>query len=215
AEGMNVLTVGATHEDGDTATFRPNWIDPADPGFPSPINAQGQGYKRSVKPDVLAPGGRTALVKPMLDADTELALPRVAYGPGQLVATPGPTAGDVSATVPNRGTSNATALLSLAAALLAPVLAALPETEGGEALDQVAEALWLKALLVHGARWGAAGDAYQALFKTPDNGNKLAEYLTRLLGFGRVDLDAVRECTATRVTALAGGTLAAEAGAEH
>jgi len=215
AEGMNVLTVGATHEDGDATALRPNWIDPADPGFPSPINAQGQGYKRSVKPDVLAPGGRAALVKPVLDAATELTLPRVAYGPGQLVATPGPTAGDVSATVPNRGTSNATALVSRAAALLAPVLAELRESEGGEALDQVAEALWLKALLVHGARWGQAGDAYQALFKTPDNGSKLAEYLTRLLGFGRVDLDAVRECTETRVTALAGGTLAAEAGAEH
>lgn len=215
AEGMNVLTVGATHEDGDATALRPNWIDPADPGFPSPINAQGQGYKRSVKPDVLAPGGRAALVKPVLDAATELPLPRVAYGPGQLVATPGPAAGDVSATVPNRGTSNATALVSRAAALLAPVLAELRESEGGEALDQVAEALWLKALLVHGARWGQAGDAYQALFKTPGNGNKLAEYLTRLLGFGRVDLDAVRECTETRVTALAGGTLAAEAGAEH
>jgi len=215
AEGMNVLTVGATHEDGDSTALRPNWIDPADPGFPSPINAQGQGYKHSVKPDVLAPGGRAALVKPVLDAATELAMPRVAYAPGQLVATPGPTAGDVSATVPNRGTSNATALMSRAAALLAAVLAELRETEGGEALDQVADALWLKALLVHGARWGEAGDAYQALFKTPDNGNKLAEYLTRLLGFGRVDLDAVRECTATRVTALAGGTLAAEAGAEH
>lgn len=215
AEGMNVLTVGATHEDGDSTALRPNWIDPADPGFPSPINAQGQGYKRSVKPDVLAPGGRTALVKPVLDAETELAMPRVAYGPGQLVAIPGPTAGDVSATVPNRGTSNATAIMSRAAALLAPVLAELRETEGGEALDQVAEALLLKALLVHGARWGEAGDAYQALFKTPDNGNKLAEYLTRLLGFGRVDLDAVRECTETRVTVLAGGTLAAETGAEH
>lgn len=215
AEGMNVLTVGATHEDGDSTALRPNWIDPADRGFPSPLNAQGQGYKRSIKPDVLAPGGRAALVKPVLDKETELTIPRVTYRPGQLVATPGPAAGDVSATVPSRGTSNATALMSRAAALLAPALAELRETEGGEALDRVAEALWLKALLVHGARWGEAGDAYLALFKTPDNGNKLAEYLTRLLGFGRVDLDAVRECTETRVTALAGGRLAAEAGAEH
>lgn len=46
--------------------------------------------------------------------------------------------------------------------------------------------MWLKALLVHGARSGEAGDAYQALFRTPWNGNKLAEYLARLLGFGRV-----------------------------
>lgn len=215
AEGMNVLTVGATHEDCDSTALRPNWIDPAELGFPSPINAQGQGYKRSVKPDVLAPGGRTALVKPVLDAEAELALPRVTYGPGQLVATPGPMAGDVSATVPNRGTSNATALLSRAAAFLAPVLDGLRETEGGEALERVAEALWIKALLVHGARWGEAGAAYRALFKTPDNGNKLAENLTQLLGFGRVDLEAVRECTKTRVTALAGGTLAANAGAKH
>jgi hypothetical protein len=215
AEGMNVLTVGATHEDGDSTSLRANWIDPVLPGFPSPINAQGQGYKRSVKPDVLAPGGRAALVKPVLDAVTELALPRVAYAPGQLVATPGPVVGDVSATVPNRGTSNATALMSRAAALLAPVLAELRETEGAEALDHVADAVLLKALLVHSARWGEAGEAYRALFKTPDNGNRLAEYLTRLLGFGRVNVEAVRECTEKRVTALGGGTLAAEAGAEH
>lgn len=216
AEGVNALTVGAIHEDGDSTTLRPNWIDPAKPGFPSPINAQGQGYKRSVKPDVLAPGGRVAFVRPLSNSVTNLGLPNVAgYRPGQLVATPGPIAGDLNATTPARGTSNATALMSRAAALLTPVLNELRESKGGEALQQVADAVWLKALLVHGARWGEAGDAYQALFRTSDNGSKLTEYLTRLLGFGRVDLEAVRECTATRVTALAGGTLAAEAGAEH
>jgi hypothetical protein len=216
AEGMNVITVAAIHEDNDPGTLRPNWIDPANPGFPSPINAQGQGYKRSVKPEVLAPGGRVALEAPFLDSGTELALPRVGtYGPGQLVATPGSTAGDVSATVPSRGTSNATALMSRAAALLAPVLAELRQGEGGQVIDQVAEAIWLKALLVHGARWGEPGDAYQGLFRTPDNGKKLAEYLTRLLGFGRFDLAAVRECSESRVTALTGGILAAETGAEH
>ncbi len=215
AEGMNVLTVGAIHEDSDPTPLRPSWIDPAIFGFPSPINAQGQGYRRSVKPDVLAPGGRVALLRPLQDSDTELSMPRVAYGPGQLVATPGPTAGDVSATVPSRGTSNATALMSRAAAFLAPVLAELRESEGGQILNRLAEAIWLKALLVHGAGWGEAGEAYQALFKTRNNSNELAEYLTRLLGFGRVDFDAVRECTETRVTALAGGTLTAETGAEH
>lgn len=216
AEGVNVLTIGATHEDRDPTAIRPNWIDPANFEFPSPINAQGRGYKRAVKPDVLAPGGRAALAKPFLDTETKLALPRVAsYSPGQLVATAGPTAGDVRATVASRGTSNATALMSRAAALLAPVLSELRRTEGGEALDQVADALWLKALLVHGARWGAAGDAYRALFRTPDNGGKLAEYLSGLLGFGRIDLEAVGKCTSTRVTALAGGTLAVDAGAEH
>ncbi|MBF0155345.1 MAG: S8 family peptidase [Magnetococcales bacterium] len=215
AEGMNVLTVGAVHEDHDPATVRPNWIDPAKPGFPSPINAQGQGYKRSVKPDVLASGGRVAFERPLLGTVTELSLPRVVYAPGQLVATPGPTPGDVTATVPTRGTSNATAIMSRAAAFLAPMLDELREMEGGHILDQIPEAVWLKTLLVHGARWGEAGIAYQTLFQTPDNGNKLPEQLTRLLGYGRVDLDAVRECTATRVTVLAGGKLVVDAGAEH
>lgn len=215
AEGMNVLTVGAIHEDSDPATLRQNLIDPANFGFPSPLNAQGQGYKRSVKPDVLAPGGRVALVKPIVDSRTKLSLPSVTYNPGQLVATPGAVGGDLRATVPTRGTSNATAIMSRAAAFIVPVLDDLRDSEGGYVLNQVADAIWLKALLVHGARWGAAGNAYQILFKTSDNGNKLAEYLTRLLGYGRVNIDAVRECTENRVTALAGGILAAETGAEH
>ncbi|MBF0625095.1 MAG: S8 family peptidase [Magnetococcales bacterium] len=216
AEGMNVLTVGAVHEDHDPTTVRPNWIDPAKFGFPSPINAQGQGYRRSVKPDVLAPGGRAAFDRPVLDSATKLTLPKVdTYGPGQLVATPGSTPGDVTATAPTRGTSNATAILSRAAAFLSPVLDELREMEGGHILGQIPKAVWLKALLVHGARWGEAGEAYRTLFQTPDNGKTLAAQLTRFLGYGRVDLDAVRECTATRVTALVGGSLAIDRGAEH
>ena len=215
AEGMNVLTVGAVHDDHDSSAMRPTWVDPARRGFPSPLNAQGQGYKRSVKPDVLAPGGRLALQQPLLSTDTELGHPRVTYGPGQLVATPGATAGDLTATVPNRGTSNAAATVSRAAALLIPVLDELRGAEGGDSLSAVPDAVWLKALLVHGARWGEIGEEYMALFKTPANSKKLAEYLTRLLGFGRVDLDAVRECTESRVTALAGGVLAAGSAYEH
>jgi len=215
AEGMNVLTVAAIHADEDPSNVRTSWIEAAAPGFPSPVNAQGQGYKRSVKPDVLAPGGRVAFLRPVLDSETELKYPRVSYNPGQLVATPGTTQGDVTATVPTRGTSNATALMSRAAAFVVPVLDELRQMDGGEVLNTVPDALWLKALLVHGARWGKVGEAYEDLLKSADNSNKFAEYLTRLLGYGRVDLDAIRECTEHRVTALAGGSLEADAGAVH
>lgn len=215
AEGINVLTVGAIHEDKDPAAVRPNWIDPTQRGFPSLTNAQGQGYKRSVKPEVLAPGGRAALMRPLLETASELKLPNVMYGPGQLVATPGPTAGETTATVPNRGTSNATALMSRAAAFIVPVLSNLRDSEGGQVIDQVPLAIWLKALLVHGARWGDLGNAYHGLFKTPENSTKIAEYLSCLLGYGCVDLDALGECTTSRVTALAGGMLRPETGAEH
>ena len=215
AEGMNVLTIGAVHEDGDPAAIQGTRIDPAKSGFPSPINAQGQGYKRSVKPDILAPGGRVAFIQPLMDTATELKLSHNSNGPGQLVATPGLMQGNVNATVRNCGTSNATALVSRAAAFLAPMLDELRELEGGHVLDRIANAVWLKVLLVHGARWGEAGDFYETLLKTPENGKKITEYLTRLLGFGSVDLDAVYECTKTRVTALAGGILAVKTGAEH
>jgi hypothetical protein len=87
--------------------------------------------------------------------------------------------------------------------------------EGGEALGAIPYAVWLKALLVHGARWSEVGDTYQELFRTPENGKKLTEYLTRFLGFGRVELDTVGECTSTRVTALASGHLATDEGAQH
>ncbi len=215
AEAMNVLTIAASHEDNDPTTLRSTWIDPVNFGFPSPINAQGQGYKRSIKPDVIAPGGRVAYERPLQNSKSSISLPHAAYGPGQLVATPGQTPGDLSAAVPSRGTSNATAIMSRAAAIVAPVITELRGLEGGSTLEAIPDAVLLKALLVHGARWGEIGTSYQALFRTRDTGNKLAEYLTRLLGFGSVDLNAVRECTEARVTAIAGSTLAKEAGAEH
>lgn len=215
AEAMNVLTVGSLHEDGDTAKLRTDFIDPTKPGFPSPINGQGQGYKRSIKPDILAPGGRIALKKPRVEIETELQLAESEYIPGQLVATPGPVPGVLNATAPTRGTSNATALIARAAALIVPLLEEMRGSEGGHLLEPVSDAVLLKTLLVHGAHWGEAGDEYLSLFKTPENGNKISEYLTRFLGFGGVDLYRVQECTETRVTALAGGTLAAETGAVH
>lgn len=215
AEGMNVLTIGALHEDADPTAIRPNMLDPTEFGHPSIMSAHGPGYKRSIKPEIFAPGGRVALNQPLLYSETELSFPNINYGPGQLVATPGVTSGDIMATVPDRGTSNATALMSRAAAFLVPMLDELRNTEGGNVLESVPNAVWLKALLVHGAQWGRAGKTYDALFRTPHNGNKLAEYITHLLGYGCVDVQTVSECTTTRVTALAGGRLAAETGAEH
>ncbi len=147
---------------------------------------------------------------------TTIALPQIAsYNPGQLVATPGLTPGDLAAVAPTRGTSNSTALMSRAAAFLIPVLDELRGLEGGQALDEAPDATWLKVLLVHSAQWAELGTAYQTLLRTPENAGKLSEYLTGLLGFGRVDVDTVRECTATRVTALACGNLAPDSGYEH
>jgi hypothetical protein len=174
AEGLNALTVGALHDDASSGDGPSSWINPyVDGSLPSPINAQGLGYRRSIKPDVLAPGGRI-VVQNLLGSATPATL-NVYNGtlpPGQLVAAPGRTAGDTSATWCTRGTSNATALVSRGAALLNDVLEELRSEPSGTIIDTVPRAVWMKALLAHGAEWGAAGPVLEGILKTAANSRR-------------------------------------------
>ena len=207
AEAVNALTVAATHEDASTEPPPPEWSDPYTPtGLPSPINAQGMGYRRGIKPDVLAAGGRIVVRRALTGGATLEAYDR-ALPPGQLAASPGATPGDQEAVRHSRGTSNATALVSRACALLYDVMDELRQEPGGEVIDGLPRAVWLKALIAHGAEWGTAGTILTGTLKDKNNSRQFKEYVTRLLGYGAVDLNRVKECTARRVTALGGGTL--------
>lgn len=209
AEAANALTVGALQDDASTGGSPTQWTHPyVSPGLPSPINAQGMGYRRAVKPDVLAPGGRV-MVQEYLGS-TERATLEIydrTLPPGQLAAAPGRTPGDRGAAWHSRGTSNATALVSRAAGLLYDVLEELRGEPGGEIIDTVHRSVWLKALVAHGADWGYAGTILDGILRSTDNSRQFNEHLTRLLGYGAVDIGRVRECTAYRVTALSGGVL--------
>ncbi len=217
AETINGLTVAASHHDEGELVEWPYWLDPAPAGFPSTYNRHGPGYRRALKPDLLAPGGRVVLRKPVLDSQQSLKIVDHPNAPGQCVAAPGARSGDLNATTKVLGTSNATALMSRAGALLIPILDELRASvsDGASLPHNVPDALWIKALLVHRARWGSAGAHYQHLFETPENKKQLRNQLGRFLGCGLVDSDPLRECTSTRVTALSGGSLRAEAGALH
>lgn len=207
AESLNALTVGATHADASLGQ-PPGWIDPIESGLPSPVNAQGMGFRRTVKPDVLAPGGRLALQKSLVDsANAELEPYTLAGVPGQRVAAPGPAPGDVNAVRHTRGTSNATALISRSAAFLQEVLDDLRSQPDGDVIDDVPRAVWLKAMIAHGADWGTAEARLSAILRDSSNSRQFKEYVSRLLGYGAVDTDRVSECTAWRVTALGGGEL--------
>ena len=217
AETINGLTVAASHHDEGELVEWPYWLDPAPAGFPSTYNRHGPGYRRALKPDLLAPGGRAVLRKPVLESEQSLKIVDHPNAPGQCVAAPGARSGDLNATTKVLGTSNATALMSRAGALLIPILDELRASvsDGASLPQDVPDALWIKALLVHRARWGSAGAHYQHLFETPENKKQLRNQLGRFLGCGLVDSDPLRECTSTRVTALSGGSLRAEAGALH
>jgi hypothetical protein len=218
AEAMNALTVGALHADADTSVHPPSRIDALPMGYPSPLNAHGPGYRRSIKPDLLVAGGRLLFERPVVDDQTQLRPVRVAAAPGMEAASPGAVAGDLSHTTKGPGTSNATAMLSRVGAFLAPVVSELRVGEGGAVLSDVPDGVILKALLAHGARWGGLGSAMKKHFGNGDDGestDKLNEGLTRLLGFGALEVSNVAECTPTRVTAIGVGALEAEGGAEH
>ena len=123
------------------------------------------------------------------------------------MAAPGPTPGDLSYAWYTRGTSNAAALASRTASQLYDVLEELRQGAGGEIIEGVPYAVWLKALLVHGANWSNAGDVLRQALLTPQNSQQFKEYVTRLIGYGMIDPVRVIECTEQRITALGGGLL--------
>jgi hypothetical protein len=135
--------------------------------------------------------------------------------PGIEVAAPGAHHGDVTHTTKTRGTSNAAALLTRAGAMLAPVLSELRLGEGAAALAGIPDAVVMKALLAHGARWGELGTTIHGHFGAIANADNRTERVTRLVGFGRLEIDDVAECSTTRVTGVGSGALAANEGAEH
>ena len=207
AEAVNALTVASIHEDASTGPPPPGWKDPyTTTGLPSPINGQGMGYRRGIKPDVLAAGGRIVVQRALVD-ETTLEFYDRTRPPGQQVASPGADLGDQGAVRHLRGTSNATALVSRACGLLCDVMDELRQEPGGEIVDSLPRAVWLKALVAHGAEWGEAGRILTGLLKNQDNSRQFKEYATRLLGYGAVDISRVQECTTRRVTALGGGML--------
>lgn len=208
-EAVNVLTVGAIHSDASTDAPPPNTTPPfVNQELPSLINAQGMGYRRGIKPEALLPGGRLVLRESLTQTqNARFEVLVQSRAPGQRVAAPGPTPGDLAYTWHTRGTSNATALASRFASQFYDVLEELRNESGGEVIDALPRSVWIKALLVHGASWGPAGDLLYQILRTPQNSRQFKEYVTRLLGYGALDPARVRECTQYRATALSGGLL--------
>lgn len=146
AESVNAITVGAVHDDASNAVAQGYLVDPTD-GCPSisPMTATGSGYRRSIKPDILAHGGRAFFVDGVT-AQEEIKLRGVsALGPGLKVATP---AGRTETYV--TGTSFAAALVSRQAARLHDVV---DEIAAGIVPTRRQRAAAIKALLVHGTAW--------------------------------------------------------------
>jgi Subtilase family len=197
AEAVNALTVGAVHADHSTEAIPPRSIDPyVDEGLPSPVNAQGMGFRRAIKPEVLSYGSRVVLTERLPQSmQATLDICQGTLPPGLKVAAPGAVRGEEAAAWHTSGTSNAAALTSRVAARLYDLLDELRREPGGELIDTVSAAVWLKTLLTHGADWGTAIAILEWLLKNAGNSRQFKEYVTRLLGYGWIDSTRVSECT--------------------
>jgi hypothetical protein len=143
AESINALTVGAIHDDAAQGAPIGYRVDPND-GLVSvsPVSATGSGYRRSLKPDLAAPGGRAYFASGGPTTDIVNFRPASAAGPGIKVASP--RASRETYTI---GTSVSAALVSRQAARLYDVIDSVTD---GTPISRRQRASAIKALLVHG-----------------------------------------------------------------
>jgi len=212
AEAINALTIGAAHSDH----VAPNGhgalaLDPYDSrALPNVSSALGLGYRGTVKPDILFPGGAEHIRATSTDAPIDVVpvhQPARFFGIG--VAAPGP-AGETNRRLNISGTSAATALATHAALRILEQLEELPRDPVHPAIDPQHVSLILKALLLHSARWDpAVTDALKSVVNGDGtlHWTREREELTRVLGFGIANVDRVLDCAATRATLLGWGAL--------
>ena len=217
AESMNSLTVGALFKDGElgsTCSQSPSsyLLLPCSDGLPNPISSIGRGLNRSIKPDLLYNGGRDYVWE--TPGNTNMVRWRrgpASQPPGILAAAPADVVGGGARVSYSMGTSSAAALISHEACKCYDTLSSIfsddHQNGPGEIPSEYA-ALLLKAMLVHGAKWGSqlADFIRQALGWR----GRAADDLHRWLGYGIPDFSRVAECAKNRVTLVGYGELSVD-----
>ncbi len=187
AEGINVLTVGAIHEDNSSTTPpRHGVFLMGSNRMPACYSRQGPGVRGGVKPDILVSGGRQLRTIDFgfnQPRSQMLRIRETSTAPGFEVAIPAPIVAGASAYGFTRGTSISAALTSRAAARIYEAIEdGLIEGEF-PTVEQMPAVL--RALLVHRASWGPAGLAVGSLY----SGIKAKSACRRMLGFGLVEYE--------------------------
>ena len=210
AEAVNVLTVGAIHADAAVIEQSDTVIDAIPLGMPAAYGAVGFGHRRSVKPEILMPGGRQLFQRPLPDATggpvNLIEARHSATGPGVLVAAPAP-AGGSNGIAFSCGTSNSTALASRAANEIFDVLGAIPPADEFAFPDAQYHPVLAKTLLVHAAEWGNSGRVLQTLLDLEPRSAR--RDMTQVLGYGSVVPEHVATAARTRVVLLGAGSISA------
>lgn len=213
AESVNALTVGSSHSDqlDEQTGVRKGYIfdvlprlSGEDVVFPSPINPLGGGFRRAMKPDILAPGGRQ-LYQEGMGTNSGFRIFKGTRPPGVKAAAPGEN-GQLDAYKHSRGTSNAAALLTHSAGHLLSLIDELQQQSGGSQIEDKHIPVLLKALLVHSAQ--RSKKALHEFQEVCGQHQKKSNYLAELFfGYGVVGYQRVMQCTQQRAIVVGVGAI--------
>jgi len=220
AESVNALTVGALHAQSAANGSTGNHVDLLrGAALASPVGTVASGFRRSVKPEILVPGGRRHYAPRLqtgMPTNAEFQITPVLAQPGQLVAACHPAGTSNQHAARACGSSNAAALTTRRAAQMIEQLRELQAEPGGAALTDARMAVILKAMLVHGASWDDRYAIFDQVFNGPDSGSerwwRIKRACAQFLGYGPADFDRGTVCSDQRVIVLGCGELKAEEG---
>jgi len=208
AEAINALTIGAIHADQVEIDLPDTVLDVVPPGLPASYSPVGFGYRRSVKPDVLLPGGRQVFGAPPPSETGPIELSVLnspTVGPGLAAAAPGES-GETDAISYSCGTSNATALAARTLSQIFDLLEELLHDEGDFPFpDPQYHPVLAKALLVHAAGWHDELPRLGGLLGL--SGQQIRRELTRALGYGVVQTHRAISAASHRVLLLGAGSI--------
>lgn len=208
AEGLNVLTVGASNSDagGDGPASANRMVLRSNPNIPAPYSPVGLGFRRSIKPDLIAPGGRRAYLAPLTPGPPMVLRPLggVIHPPGILVAQPG-AEGSLAALHYSAGTSNAAALVTHHAGRIFESLVRLREQSAAAELDDRYLPVLIKSLLVHASGWGGGLEQVAAALDIAPH--EARSEAVRLLGYGATSFERASSGSTVRALVLGTGEL--------
>ena len=187
-----------------------------DEELPNIISAMGLGFKKIVKPELLFAGGRAPvrIVASGGGGGGGVVIAPVIVGAhlfGLKVARPSPQVGGIRYEDFTFGTSAATALATRGAHRIHDVL---KDSDGGSNhadIDATYMPLVLKALLVHGAQWGAKGRNSMAPSSLREPAHISADATISRGSLATASrIDRVLDCAENRATLLGVGSIAPE-----
>lgn len=209
AEAINAVTVGALHD--DACGSPPTMGESLDPlpveGVPSQVSRTGLGFRNSLKPDIVMPGGRLR-VYPRLVANplTLRTSDPSRYGGLRVAGWKLDVAGAPTMDGWSGASSGATALATRAAHRIYDALVA-NYPDDFLAIERRAQALVVKALLIHRSK--VPSDARALVEEVFAGGRQRNNHVRRLYGFGVPSVDESVACLTSRATLWGVGSIGA------